>query len=532
VYTISCPHEERVRRMRNQVIVLDFGAQYTQLIARRVRELKVYCQVVSCDATVDEIKKAVDPSGTEIPGAIILSGGPDSVYLPDAFLPDLGVLQIGCPILGICYGMQAMAKVLGGKVISGALGGGREYGPAVLEPNRPEGLFEGIGSKIDVWMSHGDSVEQMPPGFQVLGSTPKTPVAAMGNPSARQYAVQFHPEVQHTPRGKEVLRNFLFKVAGLRPDWTMEAFVDRSIREIRSKVGDDHVIAGVSGGVDSTVSVVLVDRAVGDRLHPVFVDHGLMRQGEVESVMSALGGLGIKVNLVRAADRFLGRLKGVTDPEQKRKIIGEEFIRVFEKEAQKHGETQWFVQGTIYPDVIESGSKLRSLIKSHHNVGGLPERMNLKLLEPVRELFKDEVRLVGKELGLSREFTGRHPFPGPGLAVRVLGEVTFEKLEIARKAQAILEEEIRRAGWYDKLWQCFVVLPNVRSVGVQGDVRTYGHLVAIRAVHSEDAMTADWARLPYDVLERVSSRIVNEVPDTNRVALDITPKPPSTIEWE
>ncbi len=518
--------------MKNQVIVLDFGAQYTQLIARRVREEKVYCQVLPGDATVEEIKRAADPSGSDLPGAIILSGGPDSVYLPGAILPDPAVLQMDCPILGICYGMQAMAKILGGKVVSGKEGGGREYGPAVFASDLPEGIFEGLDPKMDVWMSHGDSVEQVPPGFTVMGSTAKTPAAAMGNVEARRYAVQFHPEVKHTPRGQEVLRNFLFKVAGLKPDWTMEAFIEKTVRHIRETVGNGHVIAGVSGGVDSTIAVVLVHRAVGDRLHPILVDHGLMRQDEASYVVSALARLGINVNLVNAQDRFLGRLAGVTDPERKRKIIGEEFVSVFEEEARKVGGAEWFVQGTIYPDVIESGSRLRAVIKSHHNVGGLPERMNLRLLEPLRELFKDEVRLVGKELGLSHEFTGRHPFPGPGLAVRILGEVTFEKCEIVRKAQAVLDEEIRNAGWYDKLWQCFTVLPDVRTVGVQGDTRTYGHLIAIRAVHSEDAMTADWARLPYEVLERVSARIVNEVPDVNRVALDITSKPPSTIEWE
>lgn len=518
--------------MVNQVIILDFGAQYTQLIARRVREEKVYCQVLPGDSPCQDIRRAVDPQGLDTPGAIILSGGPDSVYLPGAVLPDPGIFEMGCPVLGICYGMQAMARILGGRVVPGTKGGGREYGPAQFLVHQPSGIFHGMPEVMDVWMSHGDSVDQVPPGFTVLGSTHKTPVAAMGHFQRKLYGVQFHPEVIHTPLGKDIIRNFLFAVAGLKPDWTMERFIERALDQIRKRVGNSHVIAGVSGGVDSTIAVVLVHRAVGDRLHPILVDHGLLRQGEAAEVVRALGSLGIGVRVVNAADRFLGRLRGVTDPEKKRKIIGEEFINVFEEEARKLGPVEYFVQGTIYPDVIESGSKLRATIKSHHNVGGLPERMNLKLIEPLRELFKDEVRMVGRELGLPEEFITRHPFPGPGLAVRVLGEVTPEKLEVVRKAQAVLEDEIRKAGWYDKLWQCFCVLPDVRTVGVMGDARTYGHLIAVRAVHSDDAMTADWARLPYDLLERISTRIVNEVPEVNRVVLDITSKPPATIEWE
>jgi GMP synthase (glutamine-hydrolysing) len=521
-----------VAHLKNQVIILDFGAQYTQLIARRVRENKVYCQVIPGDATVQELKDAVDPAGQDIPGAIILSGGPDSVYQPDAVLPDPDVLTLGCPVLGICYGMQAMAKLMGGKVVAGSAGGTREYGPAKLRISEASGLLEGLPEETDVWMSHGDSVEEVPPGFAVTGSTGKTRIAAMGDAMRKLYGVQFHPEVTNTARGKEMLSNFLFRIAKLEPDWTMEKFVERSIADIRERVGDARVVAGVSGGVDSTVCTVLVHRAIGSRLHPILVDHGLMRQGEAEYVVEAMARLGVELTLVNAQDRFLDRLKGVTDPEKKRKIIGEEFIRVFEEEARKVGGADYILQGTIYPDVIESGSRIRRVIKSHHNVGGLPDRMNLKLLEPVRELFKDEVRLLGQELGLTSEFIGRHPFPGPGLGVRVLGEVTREKLDVVRKAQAVLDEEIRRSGWYDKLWQCFCVLPDVRTVGVMGDERTYGHLIGIRAVQSEDAMTADWARLPYDVLERVSARIVNEVHDVNRVVLDITSKPPSTIEWE
>ncbi len=518
--------------MRNQVVILDFGAQYTQLIARRIRELKVYCRVIPGDASANEVRSSVDPGGHAVPGALILSGGPDSVCEEGAVLPDPAIFELGCPVLGICYGMQAMAKVLGGRVLSGDAGGTGEYGPAVLRVAVKDGIFHGFPAETRVWMSHGDSVEEVPHGFSVTGSTEKTEAAAMADPVRKQYGVQFHPEAAGTALGKDLIANFLFRVAGLKPDWTMKRFVEQSMKDIREKVGDAHVVAGVSGGVDSTVCAVLVHRAIGDSLHPILVDNGLMRQGEAEYVVDAMARLGVPVKLVNAQDRFLEKLQGVTDPERKRKIIGEEFIRVFEEEAERLGNVEYILQGTIYPDVIESGSRTRQVIKSHHNVGGLPERMNLKLLEPIRELFKDEVRLLGKELGLSDEFVGRHPFPGPGLAVRVLGEVTREKLEAVRKAQAVLDDEIRRAGWYDKLWQCFSVLPNVRTVGVMGGRRTYGHVVAIRAVHSEDAMTADWAKLPYEVLERVSARIVNEVKDVTRVVLDITSKPPSTIEWE
>jgi len=523
------------------VIILDFGAQYTQLIARRVREEKVFCQVLPGDSKVAEIKKMARKghNNCELPGAIILSGGPDSVYRHDAILPDPQIFELGVPILGICYGMQAMAKILGGKVVAGNNDGGREYGPAKFfvkgsDDGGASGskLFSGLPRVIDVWMSHGDNVESPPSGFSVLGYTDKTPVAAIGDEARRFYGVQFHPEVRHTPLGRAILKNFLFKAANLQPDWTTEKFIERSVREIRHKIGNSSAIAGVSGGVDSTVAAVLVHRAVGERLHLILVDHGLLREGEVRSVVAALSRLGMKVEPVDARERFLQRLKGVTDPEKKRKIIGQEFIKVFEEEAKKYPDAEYFVQGTIYPDVIESGSRVRAVIKSHHNVGGLPEHMNLKLVEPLRELFKDEVREVGRELGLPKEVIERHPFPGPGLAVRVLGEVTREKLEILRKAQAILDREIQKAGWYEKLWQSFCVLPDVRTVGVMGDSRTYGHLVAIRAVHSEDAMTADWARLPYELLERISTRIVNEIPAVNRVVYDITCKPPATIEWE
>ncbi len=518
--------------MKNQVIVLDFGGQYTQLIARRIREEKVYCQVLSGDATVSEIEKTVDPVHGDLPAAIIFSGGPDSVYSANAVLPDKAIFELGVPILGICYGMQAMAKVLGGQVIAGSETGGREYGLAQFWVKEASGVLKGLEGRFNVLMSHGDAVETAPPGFVTLGSTEKTPIAAMGNPDRKFYGVQFHPEVRHTTSGQDMLRNFLFEVAGLKPDWTVSQFIERSVEQVRATVGDGKVISGVSGGVDSTVATVLVHKAVGQNLHCVLVDHGLLRKDEAKYVVQSLAKLGIKVNLVNAQDRFLNALKGVTDPEKKRKIIGEEFIRVFEDEARKFGDIQYFVQGTIYPDVIESGSRLRAVIKSHHNVGGLPERMHLKLIEPIRELFKDEVRLVGGEMGLPAEFINRHPFPGPGLGVRVLGEITRDKLDTLREAQAILDEEIQAAGLYEKLWQSFCVIPGVRTVGVMGDSRTFGHLIAIRAVESEDAMTAHWAHLPYGLLERVSTRIVNEVRDVNRVALDITSKPPSTIEWE
>lgn len=509
----------------DHVVILDFGAQYTQLIARRVREQRVYSTVVPGNITRKKLMSLA-------PGAVILSGGPGSVYEPGALLPDSGVFEIGLPCLGICYGMQAMAKVLGGEVVPGEQAGGREFGPATLHIIEPESLFLGLPRQVPVWMSHGDSVAKLPPGFRVMAKTAKTPVAVMGDPVRRFYGVQFHPEVKHTPQGDQILRNFLFNIAGLSPRWTMERFIEHAVEEIRAKVGQGHAVAAVSGGVDSTVSAVLVHRAIGDRLHPIFVDHGLLRKDEAKNAVEVLGRLGIKVHFVDASRRFLDRLRGVRAPEKKRKIIGREFIRVFEEEALKFPEVRFLVQGTIYPDVIESGSKVAAKIKTHHNVGGLPRRMKLELVEPLRMLFKDEVRKVGKELGLPDEMLVRHPFPGPGLAVRVLGEVTQEKLDMLRHAQSIIDEEVSGAGLYQKLWQCFAVLPGVRTVGVMGDSRTYGELVALRAVESEDAMTADWSRLPYELLERISSRIVNEVPGVNRVVYDITSKPPATIEWE
>ena len=516
---------ETSRGRQRHAVVLDFGAQYTQLIARRIREHKVYSTIVPGNITR---KKLISLA----PGAIILSGGPGSVYEPGALLPDPGVFDIGVPCLGICYGMQAMAMLLGGEVVPGEHAGGREFGPAILRIAEPGGLFDGLPNELPVWMSHGDSVARLPDGFRVLASTSKTPIAAMANPARKFYGVQFHPEVKHTPQGEHILRNFLFNVAGLSPGWTMERFVEDAVEEIRATVGQGHAVAAVSGGVDSTVSTVLVHRAIGDQLHPIFVDHGLLRSNEAKDVVEALKKLGMNVHFVDASARFLNRLRGVRDPEKKRKIIGREFIRVFEEEALRFPEARFLVQGTIYPDVIESGSGVAARIKTHHNVGGLPRRMKLKLVEPLRTLFKDEVRMLGRELGLPREILARHPFPGPGLAVRILGEVSQDRLNILRRAQNIIDEEVTQAGLYESLWQCFAVLPGIRTVGVMGDSRTYGELLALRAVESEDAMTADWSRLPYGLLERISSRIVNEVPGVNRVVYDITSKPPATIEWE
>ncbi|MQL53470.1 glutamine-hydrolyzing GMP synthase [Desulfofundulus thermobenzoicus] len=512
-----------IQEQQEMVIVLDFGGQYSHLIARRIRELKVFCEMLPYTTSLEEIRR-------HHPRGIIFSGGPASVYQPGAPTVDAGIYDLGIPILGICYGMQLMAKQLGGVVTRADH---HEYGKTTLEVVDTTGLFCGFAPAEQCWMSHGDRVEAPPPGFTVTARTELAPVAAMADHRRRLYAVQFHPEVVHTPRGRDILRHFLYDVCGCHGTWTMGSFIEESIREIRQKVGEGRAICAISGGVDSSVAAVLVHRAIGHRLTCIFVNHGLLRRGEAEQVISTMREqFHIPLVYVDASERFLKRLAGVTDPEQKRKIIGEEFIRVFEEEAAKLGQVDFLVQGTLYPDVVESGTATAAVIKSHHNVGGLPADMQLALIEPLRWLFKDEVREVGRELGLPDEVVWRQPFPGPGLAVRIIGEVTAEKLAMLRHADAIFREEIRRAGLSRDIWQYFAVLPGLRSVGVMGDGRTYAHTVALRAVYSSDGMTADWARIPFDVLERVSSRIVNEVPGVNRVVYDITSKPPATIEWE
>ncbi|SHF33166.1 GMP synthase (glutamine-hydrolysing) [Desulfofundulus australicus DSM 11792] len=512
-----------IQDRQEMVIVLDFGGQYSHLIARRIRELRVFCEMLPYNTPLKEI------TGHR-PRGIIFSGGPASVYQPGAPAVDPAIYDLGIPILGICYGMQLMTRQLGGVVTRAEH---HEYGKTDLEIIDSRDLFCGLGPVEQCWMSHGDRVEAPPPGFEVVARTEQAPVAAMADRKRKLYAVQFHPEVIHTPRGQDILRHFLYDVCGCQGNWTMGSFIEESIREIRARVGDRRAICAISGGVDSSVAAVLVHRAIGDRLTCIFVDHGLLRRGEAAQVVEVIRGkFHIPLIHVDASQRFLGRLKGVTDPEQKRKIIGEEFIRVFEEEAAKLGEVDFLVQGTLYPDVVESGTATAAVIKSHHNVGGLPENMHLELIEPLRWLFKDEVRELGSELGLPEEVLWRQPFPGPGLAVRILGEVTPEKLEILRHADAIVREEIYQAGLHRQIWQYFAVLPDLRSVGVMGDGRTYAYTVAVRAVHSQDGMTADWVRLPYEVLERISSRIVNEVAGVNRVVYDITSKPPATIEWE
>jgi GMP synthase (glutamine-hydrolysing) len=505
------------------VLVVDFGAQYAQLIARRVREAHVYSEIVPHTMPVAEMV-------ARRPAAIILSGGPKSVHAAGAPGIDPAVFDAGAPVLGICYGAQLVAQQLGGEV---ARTGRGEYGRTALAVAGGSALFAELPLEQEVWMSHGDSIVEAPPGFRVVASTAEAPVAALEDSQRRVYGVQFHPEVAHTPRGQELLKNFLYDVAGCRPSWTMTSVIDRSVAAIRRQVGGAKVLCGLSGGVDSAVAAAIVHKAVGDQLTCVFVDTGLMRAGEAEQVEDTFRRQ-FEVDLihVKAADRFVEALAGVTDPEAKRKIIGATFIRVFEEVARDLQDARFLVQGTLYPDIIESGTKDAARIKSHHNVGGLPDDMDFELVEPLRNLFKDEVRAVGEELGLPEEIVWRQPFPGPGLAVRIVGEVTPERLGILRAADAIVTEEVKRAGLYRELWQSFAVLVAVRSVGVMGDERTYAYPVVIRAVTSEDAMTADWARLPADVLERLSTRIINEVPGVNRVALDITSKPPGTIEWE
>lgn len=505
------------------ILVMDFGGQYSQLIARRIRECGVYCEIIPFSTPVEKIK-ASNPKG------IVFSGGPSSVYGDKAPHCDAAVFDLGFPILGICYGMQFTAHTLGGEVSRAQA---REYGNTRLYIEGESPLFAGVSKETPVWMSHGDFIAKAPNGFTVLARTDSTPVAAMADEQRRIYGVQFHPEVQHTPEGMTLLRSFLFTVCGCQGDWNMGSFVDQAIAAIRAQVGDKKVLCALSGGIDSSVAAVLVHRAVGDQLTCVFVNHGFLRKGEPEQVVKTFRD-GFHMNLVYAdaVDRFMERVAGVTDPETKRKIIGNEFIRLFETEAAKLGDIDFLVQGTLYPDVIESGTETAAVIKSHHNVGGLPEDMKFSLVEPLRDLFKDEVRLLAKELGLPDDIVWRQPFPGPGLAIRIIGEITQERLDILREADAIVHQEIKNAGLYRKVWQSFAVLPAMKSVGVMGDERTYAYTVGLRIVSSEDGMTADWVRVPYEVLDVISRRIVNEVKDVNRIVYDITSKPPSTIEWE
>jgi GMP synthase (glutamine-hydrolysing) len=517
------------------IIVLDFGSQYTQLIARRLRELSVYSEIWPPDTPADRIR-------ARRPAGIILSGGPKSVRDPGAPKCDPAVFQLGTPMLGICYGMQLMADSLGGRVEPAPQ---REFGHAAVRigPRNggtagnaadPARLFAGVPDEIRVWASHGDFVAAAPAGFAVVATSANAPIAAMTDPSRELFAILFHPEVVHTERGLEILRNFAFGICGCTGDWTMKSFVEEATAKIRAQVGGSRVVCGLSGGVDSTVAAMIIHRAVGDQLTCIFVDNGVLRLDEANQIRRRFERLKLPLVFVDASRLFLDRLAGVTDPETKRKIIGSTFIDVFEQEATRLGQVDFLAQGTLYPDVIESVTIVgqSALIKSHHNVGGLPERMRMKLVEPLRELFKDEVREVGRQLGLDPEFVVRQPFPGPGLAVRILGDVTAPRLDLLRRADAIVSEEVRREGWYERLWQSFAVLLPVQSVGVMGDERTYEYTAAIRAVESRDGMTADWARLPHELLARISSRIVNEVRGINRVVYDISSKPPSTIEWE
>ncbi len=506
------------------ILILDFGSQYTQLIARRIREIGVYSEIQPYNFPVDEILK-------HKPKGIILSGGPSSVYDEGSPKVNDSLFKLGIPILGICYGLQLIAYKLGGEVDRFAK---REYGKAILKIIKDDDLLSGLNSNTVVWMSHGDALVSAPPDFEVIAQTENSPICAIRNREKKIYGVQFHPEVVHTEKGKEILKNFVYKICGCKGGWNAKSFIESSIEEIREKVKDKKVICAVSGGVDSTVLAVLLNKAIKENLIAIYIDNGLMRKKESENVIKMFRDLGINVHYVNAGEIFLNRLRGVVEPEEKRKIIGGTFIEVFETEAKKFEDVEFLAQGTLYPDVIESTSYKgpSSKIKTHHNVGGLPEKMNFKLIEPFRELFKDEVREIGKELGLSDEILNRHPFPGPGLAVRVIGEITVEKLEILRQADEIFIEEIKKAGLYDRIWQAFAVLLPVKSVGVMGDERSYDYVIALRAVESRDGMTADWVRLPYDLLEKVSSRIVNEVKGVNRVVYDITTKPPATIEWE
>ena len=506
------------------IVVIDFGSQYTQLIARRIREMHVAAVIVPCDKPFEELA-AMKPPG------IVLSGGPSSVYDPASPKGDERIFNLGAPTLGICYGFQWMAAALGGTVEPAAR---REYGFAQLEISQPTDLLAGLPSPLRVWNSHGDHVTAVPPGFRVSGRT-ENAISVMENPDAGMYAVEFHPEVRHTNYGEQILKRFVLDLCGVKPNWFPASFIESAVQKIREQVGDNRVICALSGGVDSLVAATLVGRAIGDRLTCIFVNNGLLRKDEFEKISTALARKPhLNVRAVNHSARFLARLRGITGPEEKRKIIGEEFIRVFEEEAKQLGSVQYLVQGTLYPDVIESVSVKgpAAIIKSHHNVGGLPLDLKFELVEPLRELFKDEVRLVGRELGLDEDLTARQPFPGPGLAVRIIGEVTEGRLRMVREADAILQEEVRKADFYHRLWQSFAVLLPVFTVGVMGDARSYGSVIALRAVESEDGMTADWAKLPSELLSRVATRIVNEVNGVNRVVLDITSKPPGTIEWE
>jgi GMP synthase (glutamine-hydrolysing) len=508
---------------QEMVVVLDFGSQYNQLITRRIREFGVYSELHPHTMTAEEIK-ALNPKG------IILSGGPNSVYDENSFRCDERIFELGLPVLGICYGMQLMAVHFGGKVEKAK---NREYGKAAISVRRESRLFSGLPENQVVWMSHGDLVTEVPPGFTADADSPSCPISSMSDEDRKLYGVQFHPEVRHSVHGNELLQNFVMGICGCSGTWSMENFIEFEMEKIRQTVGDKKVLCALSGGVDSSVVAVLIHKAIGDQLTCIFVDHGLLRKGEAEQVVKTFAdGFNMNVIKVDARDRFMDKLRGVSDPEQKRKIIGNEFIYVFDDEASKLEGIDYLAQGTLYTDIIESGTATAQTIKSHHNVGGLPEDMQFQLIEPLNTLFKDEVRALGSELGIPDEIVWRQPFPGPGLGIRVLGEITEDKLEIVRESDAILREEVRKAGLEREIWQYFTVLPDIRSVGVMGDARTYDHTIGIRAVTSIDGMTSDWARIPWDVLETISTRIVNEVSHVNRVVYDITSKPPATIEWE